>query len=157
YDVVEAGTGAEALRLARELHPQLILLDVNLPDMSGIDVCRAIKLDPLTAATPVIQISATFITESDQQTGLRGGADIYLTEPLEPKVLETVVNVLLQLRRTEAGLKETEQRWQRLVDSNVVGLLIVEDQRIVEANELFLSMLGYRLEEIKNLVSFIDL
>ncbi|HKT73370.1 MAG TPA: response regulator [Steroidobacteraceae bacterium] len=157
YEVAEAGTGAEALRLARELQPQLILLDVNLPDMNGIDVCKAIKGDPVTATTPVIQVSATFITESDQQTGLRGGADIYLTEPLEPKVLETVVSVLLQLRHTEAGLRETEQRWRRLVDSNVVGILVVQDQRIVEANELFLSMLGYRLEEVKSLVSFLDI
>jgi PAS domain S-box-containing protein len=99
---------------------------------------------------PVIQISETFITDDDQKTGLRGGADIYLTEPLEPKVLETVVSVLLQLRRTEAGLKETQERWQRLVDSNVIGLVIVADGRIVEANEMFRSMVGYSSEDFKD-------
>ena len=57
---------------------------------SGIDACRQIKTDPVTRMIPVIQISATFITEKDQQEGLLGGADIYLTEPLEAKVLETV-------------------------------------------------------------------
>src|SRR3984893_447262 len=83
-----------------------------LPDMSGIEACRIIKNDPVTLAIPVVQISATFITEKDQKSGLQGGADIYLTEPLEPKVLETVVSTLLQLRRTEAGLRETIKREQ---------------------------------------------
>ncbi len=151
YDVVEADTGAAALRLARQLQPGLVLCDVNLPDMSGIDVCRQLKADPVTATVPVIQISATFVTEKHQQEGLRGGADIYLTEPLEPKVLETVVQVLLQLRRTEAGLKQTEARWQRLVDSNVVGVVIVEDGHIVEANERFQKMVGYDASELSKL------
>jgi signal transduction histidine kinase len=110
YDVLEADTGADALRLASERLPDLILMDVKLPDMSGIDACRHIKDDPVTRTIPVIQVSATFITDSDQKEGLKGGADIYLTEPLEPKVLETVVSVLLQLRRTEAGLRETVER-----------------------------------------------
>jgi hypothetical protein len=109
YEVVEAGTGAEALKVVRELLPQLVLCDVQLPDMSGIDVCRRIKQDALTGSIPVIQISATFVAEGDEKEGLKGGADIYLTEPLEPKELETVVGVLLKLRRTEAAALETER------------------------------------------------
>ena len=109
YQIIEAETGAEALRLAREQLPQLVLCDVSLPDMSGIDVCRQLKRDPLTASIPLIQISATFIAESDEREGLKGGADIYLTEPLEPKELETVVTVLLKLRRTEQEALERER------------------------------------------------
>ncbi len=109
YEVVEAATGGEALRLVRDLIPHLVLCDVQLPDMSGIEVCRRIKHDPITGSIPVIQISATFVAESDEKEGLKGGADIYLTEPLEPKELETVVSVLLKLRRTEAEALETER------------------------------------------------
>ncbi len=109
YEVVEASTGGEALKLVRELMPQLVLCDVQLPDLSGIEVCRRIKDDPATGSIPVIQISATFIAEGDEQEGLKGGADIYLTEPLEPKELETVVGVLLKLRRTEAEALERER------------------------------------------------
>jgi signal transduction histidine kinase len=112
YQVVEAGTGARALQLAGETLPDLILLNVKLPDMSGIEVCRQIKTDPATRMIPVIQVSATFNTVKDQQEGLLGGADIYLTESLESKVLETVVSTLLQLHRTEAGLRETVLREQ---------------------------------------------
>src|SRR5579872_1855066 len=109
YEVVEAGTGTEALKLVREMMPQLVLCDVALPDMNGLDVCRRIKSDPVTGAIPVIQISATFVSERDEQEGLKGGADIYLTEPLEPKELETVVSVLLRLRRTEAEALDKER------------------------------------------------
>lgn len=109
YEVVEAGTGSEALKLVRELMPQLVLCDVALPDMSGVDVCRRIKNDPATGSIPVIQISATFVSEEHEKEGLKGGADIYLTEPLEPKELETVVSVLLRLRRTEAEALEKER------------------------------------------------
>ena len=109
YEVVEASTGAEALQLVRERMPHLVLCDVALPDMNGVDVCRRIKNDPVTGGIPVIQISATFVSESDEKEGLKGGADIYLTEPLEPKELETVVSVLLRLRRSEADALEKER------------------------------------------------
>jgi signal transduction histidine kinase len=109
YEVIEAGTGGEALKIVRDTLPQLVLCDVALPDMNGVDVCRRIKSDPVTGAIPVIQISATFVTEQDEKEGLEGGADIYLTEPLQPKELETVVNVLLRLRRTEAEALDKER------------------------------------------------
>ena len=110
YEVIECDTGAEALRRTRELMPDLVLLDVQLPDMSGLDVCRRIKEDAVTGIIPVIQISATFVTKEHAKEALKYGADIYLTEPLEPKELETVVSVLLRLARTEAGLREALAR-----------------------------------------------
>ena len=100
--MIEAGTGADGLRIVREKMPQLVLCDVNLPDMSGIEVCRAIKADPLTRSIPVVQISATFVTPHDQVVGLEGGAEIYLTEPIEPLELTTVVRVLLRLAQHRA-------------------------------------------------------
>jgi signal transduction histidine kinase len=110
YDVIECDTGNDALKKTRELMPDLVLLDVQLPDMSGLDVCRRIKEDAITGTIPVIQISATFVTKEHQREALKYGADIYLTEPLEPKELETVVSVLLRLARTEAGLREALAR-----------------------------------------------
>ena len=110
YEVVECGTGADALQKVRELMPQLVLLDVQLPDMSGLDVCRRIKEDAVTGSIPVIQISATFVTKEHAREALKYGADIYLTEPLEPRELETVASVLLRLAHTEAGLREALAR-----------------------------------------------
>jgi signal transduction histidine kinase len=110
YEVVECDNGKDALQKTRELMPDLVLCDVQLPDMSGLDVCRHIKEDAVTGTIPVIQISATFVTKEHQREALKYGADIYLTEPLEPKELETVVSVLLRLARTEAGLREALAR-----------------------------------------------
>lgn len=150
YHVIEAETGAEAMRLLREYKPHLVLLDVNLPDANGIELCKRIKLDPETRGIPVVQISATYTTDLDKVLGLEGGADIYLTEPLEPKELETVISALLRLRRTEVGLRETEARWQRFVDANVIGVIVLEDNRIVEANDIFLSMLRFPKDVLKH-------
>jgi PAS domain S-box-containing protein len=148
YTVIEADTAAEALRLVREQSPGLVVLDVRLPDGSGIDVCRKIKSDPATRSIPVVQISATFVTPHDQLAGLEGGAEIYLTEPLEPLELTTVVRVLLRLHSSERGLVQSEQRWRRFIESNIIGVLILEHDRIIEANDAFLKMVGYTRDEL---------
>jgi CheY-like chemotaxis protein len=97
HTVVEAGTGQEALRLAGAA--ELILLDVNLPDISGFDVCRQIKADPATAAVPVIQVSATAVETADRAHGLTQGADAYLIDPVEPEELLAIVTAALRYSR----------------------------------------------------------
>ena len=143
YSVIEAATGTDALELARKHTPSLVLLDVNLPDMSGIEVARRIKSDPVTRSVPIVQISATHVTEYDQQVGLEGGAEIYLTEPLQPHELTTVVRVLLRLHSTERGLLQSEARWRSFIESDIVGVMVLENDRIIEANGALQSMLGY--------------
>src|ERR1051325_3457161 len=101
YHVVDAGTGTEALRIAREEKPQLILLDVMLPDINGLKVCQMLKRDPVTAPIMILQISATQVSEADRVQGLEGGADGYLTEPLEAEELLATVKALLRLYNRE--------------------------------------------------------
>jgi CheY-like chemotaxis protein/predicted DNA-binding protein len=96
YEVVEAQTGRKAIQAAGECRPRLVLLDVHLPDISGLDVCREIKSDPRLSDVKVVQISATFNTPHDQLYGLEtGGADIYLAEPVQRSTLLAVVRRLL--------------------------------------------------------------
>jgi len=96
YEVLEAGTGAEALALARARKPSLILLDVNLPDISGYEVCEQLKHDPTTAAIPVIQITGAWLTEEDRRRGLGSGADAYLVEPVDDVTLLRNVVMLIE-------------------------------------------------------------
>ena len=110
FVVLEARDGTTALQLVARNSPQLVLLDVQLPDISGLEVCRRIKNDPATRWIPVLHISATDVTESDQQAGMESGAEICLVEPLAPAELITVVRTLLRLRQTEAGLAASEER-----------------------------------------------
>lgn len=117
YQVIEAGTGTDALKLVKKARPQLVLLDVKLPDITGLEVCRRIKEDPLSAHIMVLQISASHITLPDRILGLECGADTYLTEPVESTELLATVQALLRLYRREqenrqllAQLRESDQR-----------------------------------------------
>ncbi len=105
HTVVEAATGREALEKVDGA--ELILLDVNLPDMTGYEVCRQIKNDPRTASIPVVQVSATAVGVSDRALGLTQGADAYLTEPTEPEELLAVVLAALRYSRARQRAERT--------------------------------------------------
>ena len=105
YQVVEARTGAEALARAVEL-PDLITLDVNLPDMNGFQVCRRIKADPATTHIPILHVSSTFVDPQSRVQGLEGGADAYLTEPIDRAELVATVGALLRLKHAETSARQ---------------------------------------------------
>jgi signal transduction histidine kinase len=102
FEVAEAASGTEGLARAFVEQPALVLLDVNLPDISGHEVCRRLKADPATAALPVIQLTATATATTERVTGLEAGADAYLTEPIDPRVLLATVNAMLRARQALA-------------------------------------------------------
>src|SRR5262245_4862463 len=105
YHVVEAATGADALMLAMKERPDLVVLDVNLPDISGLEVCRRLRTAyPSLPGIQILQISNTAITPADQVRGLQHGADVYLTEPIEASVLIATVQALLRVRRAGTAL-----------------------------------------------------
>lgn len=105
HTVTEAATGAEAL--GKLDGAELVLLDVNLPDMSGYEVCQVIKSDPRTAAIPVIQVSATAVEVADRAQGLAEGADAYLVEPTEPAELLATVTAALRYSRARQRAERT--------------------------------------------------
>lgn len=93
--VEEAKDGADALAMAVRLQPRLMILDVKLPDMSGLDVCQHIKANAVTAHILVLQTSAALISDDDRTRGMHSGADHYLTAPFEPSDLVRQVRHLL--------------------------------------------------------------
>ena len=96
YTVVEAADGAQAWALAQELKPSLVLLDVQMPGQSGLEVLRSIKADPSLKATRVILLTSK-AQERDIEVGLIAGADFYLTKPFSPLDLLTRVEEALEL------------------------------------------------------------
>jgi two-component system, sensor histidine kinase and response regulator len=104
YIVHDAASGLEALSKIEALSPALVLLDVNMPDISGLEVCRRIKT-ATARRIAVLQLSASAITTEDRVGGLDNGADGYLIEPVDPEVLLATVRALLRIRKAEADLE----------------------------------------------------
>lgn len=106
YQVIEARSGEEALDLVAGQAPTLVILDVKLPDMSGFEVCRRVK--DSRPQILVLQTSASFVEGRDRVRGLEGGADGYLTQPIEPEEMLASVRALLRIRAAETALRESE-------------------------------------------------
>ncbi|HYO70572.1 MAG TPA: ATP-binding protein [Archangium sp.] len=161
----EAPNGRVALGLAREA-PDVLLLDVRLPDMTGFEVSRRLKEDPATASIPIIQMSASFTTTHDKTQGLLGGADGYLVAPVEPEELVATLRTVLrthEVARERAQLLESERaaraaleaanaqlRTQVDILANVQDSIIVSDLsgRITYWNEGATQLFGYTAGEM---------
>ncbi|HEY5724525.1 MAG TPA: response regulator [Methylomirabilota bacterium] len=92
--VLEAGDGLQALEAAQTARPDLILLDVQMPHLDGLEVCRRLRADPSLAGTRIVMLTAAG-QDADHARGLAAGADEYLTKPFSPLALFTLVRSLL--------------------------------------------------------------
>ncbi|HSB42832.1 MAG TPA: response regulator [Methylomirabilota bacterium] len=100
YQVTKSRSGAEAVRLARAAPPDLVLLDLMLPEMDGLEVCRRLRRDPATQAVPIVMLTARG-DEVDRVLGLELGADDYVVKPFSPR--ELVARIRAVLRRARPG------------------------------------------------------
>jgi PAS domain S-box-containing protein len=144
FDITEAATGADALKLAMKL-PDLVLLDVNLPDIHGFEVCRRLKSDPATRAIPVLHLSATYLDSKDKVNGLEGGADGYLTQPVEPPVLLAHIRALLRSSKLEKQLARANRSLKAVLYCNEALLRAQSKFDLVqEACRILVLVAGYR-------------
>lgn len=148
FDVWEALTGSEALRLARQ-QPDLLLLDVCLPDLSGFEVCRRLRADPVTASLPVLHLSGVARSSEERAQGLELGADGYLIKPVEPVELIAHIRALLRLHRAEQSLRESEERYRLIAENATTPVFMLDDQStILFANRAVEKVFGYTAEEL---------
>lgn len=108
FVVEEAGTGTDGLAKLATHAFAAVVLDVNLPDMSGFDIVRSLRAAPRTALLPVVHVSAASIATGDMATGLDAGADAYLIHPVDPSVLVATLRTLLRARNAEDALRISE-------------------------------------------------
>ncbi len=116
FETWEAVNGADALRLVQR-GPAVVVLDVNLPDLDGFEVCRQIKANPETARALVLHLSAYRTTAGDQVFGLEAGADAYLAVPVEPEVFIATVRALVRLYQAEESARVAAHQWSVTFDS----------------------------------------
>jgi two-component system, NtrC family, sensor kinase len=142
YQCEQASGGILGLEAAKTL-PDLVILDVNLADMSGYEVCRKLKANPATSGIMVLQMSASFVSNTDRVRALEAGADAFITHPIDSTVLIATVRALLRLRAAETVSRKASEQWQTTFDSLVEGVALVdEDGCIVRWNSAFQEMCG---------------
>ena len=117
YEVASAADGAEALQKARALLPSLIVLDLMLPELDGLEVCKILGRDPASAAIPIIMLTAK-AGEIDRVLGLELGADDYLTKPFSPRELVLRVKKLLERVRATDAKDEVLRLGELLIDAS---------------------------------------
>ena len=164
YEVIEAASGAEAL-VRMEDHPDLVVLDVRLPDTDGFEICRTIKGNRATATTPVLHLSASFTTSEWRAHGLEGGADAYLTHPVEPRELLATIGSLLRVRDADLRVRAVADEWRATFDAITDVVLLVDDEgRVARSNRAatalfdipFDRLVGASLESVVEEVFGVD-
>ncbi|HET7459354.1 MAG TPA: ATP-binding protein [Gemmatimonadaceae bacterium] len=164
FEVREATTGEEALRLTTQAPPaisppDLVILDVRLPDVNGMEVCRRIKQNPATSTLPVLHLSASFTKGEDKAHGLDGGADGYLTHPVEAPELIATVNALLRARHAEERANAAAQQWQATFDAIGDGVCLVDRAgHVVRCNGALSALVASACDDAtgRDLVSLLE-
>jgi signal transduction histidine kinase len=143
FEVVEADSGAEALRQAAAARPHLVLLDVNLPDLDGYEVCRRLKADPTTAIIPVLHLSLAYRAAHEHARGVNAGADGFLVEPVAPEVLLASVRSVARARSVEDAVRAAARQWQLTFDAITDGVCLLDpDGDVLRCNAVFLALAG---------------
>jgi len=149
FDVKEAVSGEEALAATIAEKPDLVVLDVRLPDIDGFEVARRLRADPATAVIPIIHLSATYQDTQAVVTSLESGSEGYLTMPVEPVVLIATINAHLRARRAEADLISSAREWQAMFDATSDGICLQDREgRIVRTNAAMSRILGIPTDRI---------
>ena len=153
FTVFEAKDGAECLVKARAEQPDLVLLDVMLPDINGVELCRKIKSSPETSQLFVVLLSSIETSPDSQITGLEAGADGYITRPIENRELVARVQAMLRIRLAETALRKAHDDLERRVAerteelSRANGALKALSLRMVDVQEAERRFLARELHD----------
>jgi two-component sensor histidine kinase len=134
FNITEASTGYQALEMAHGVHA--MVLDVNLPDIDGFEVCRLLRARETTTHLPIIHLSATFVDDSDRVHGLDIGADGYLTHPIESHVLVATVRAFVRARSAKEQVDLMLQELDHRVKNTLATVQAIVMQTIANSSNL---------------------
>ncbi len=138
YEVITAQTGKQGIQLAKEKQPDVILLDIILPEMDGYQVCRLLKADEHTSSIPIVMITALRIDANSKVKALDLGADALVSKPFEPVELIAQLKVVLRTKLAEDKLRDEKEELNRLVR---------ERTKVLEESELKYRLLVESIQE----------
>jgi PAS domain S-box-containing protein len=148
FEVIEATTGTEALAAA-DKDIGLIVLDINLPDIDGLEVCRRLRARTNTAYLPIVHLTATFVAHDDHIHGLSAGGDSYLTHPVDPPVLIATVRALLFARQADIIRRSTDARFRAVFELASSGIALFDTHLVYQdVNPEFCRIAGRERSQI---------
>jgi two-component system cell cycle response regulator len=148
YEIISAYSGIEALEKVEAHNPDIILLDLMMPDITGYEVCKILKDSEKTRFTPIIMVTALSSLE-DRIKGIDAGADDFLTKPLDRLEIKTRVGSLLRIKKLHDELISERDQAQNYLDLAGVMLFVLDENGIVKViNKKGCEILGYREDEI---------
>ena len=148
FEVIEATTGTDALAAADQ-DVGLIVLDINLPDIDGLEVCRRLRARSNTAYLPIVHLTATFVAHDDMLQGLSAGGDSYLTHPVDPPVLIATVRALLFARQADVLKRTTDARFRTIFELASSGIALIDSDLVYrDVNPEFCRLAGRDRKDI---------
>ena len=157
YFPISAHSGEKALELVETQAPDLILLDLMLPESDGYEICNKLKNDPRFKFIPIIAISG-FFEKQNKIKAIQAGADDFISKPIDRFELKTRIKSLIRIKKNYDALQESEKNFRTLVDSTLDGIFILDfEGRIIEANSAVGKILDIGLDEVigKSIVRFL--
>ena len=152
--IFTAQSGKEGIEIARQEQPDTILLDVVMPEMDGYEVCKILKANEKTQSIPIIMVSAFQINTNNRVKGLKSGADVFLSKPIDKDELLAQVSSMLRIRKAEKTIKESEEivkesgeRYRCLSEAAFEAIFFSEKGICLEQNSAAEKMFGYSLQE----------
>src|SRR5690349_11716482 len=142
YDVVTAADGAQAIDLALSFDPDIVVSDVVMPHVDGLELCRRLKEDPRTEHVPVLLISGLATSDDANIEGLHAGADDYLDLPFRNEELLVKVARLVERHRIGKALKESEERYRRLVELSPDAIVVHREGKFTYVNPAAVKLWG---------------
>ena len=150
YEVLVAHNGIQALDIAMQKVPQLVLCDIVLPDIAGTQILTTLKSTPSTSSCFVVLMSAHKIDTKHQAEGFELGADGYLVKPIQNRELIARIDAFMKHKNTIDQLKESEDRFRKIVDRSTNALLIIDSNKTIQfANPNACSLYNKSSEELK--------
>ena len=147
YSLLVSQNGAESFKILSRIQPDIILLDVRLPDMDGFEICRRLKQDEVMRHIPVLFTSG--ITELDGKLeGFQAGGADYITKPFQLEEVLARIGTHLTIRRLQRALNEEKERFEGLSNATFEGILLHNQGQIIEVNRSLERMFGFSREEL---------